>query len=360
MITRVNYFEIMSYLDYQEKVLLRSNKTIDRKWAHLRHLLNWADEIPFPEVSRLDDPSFSTFLLTDRNDGATEPLSPASMQRACLEARNFFLWAKEHKRSQYRKISVSWIDTLRPPRARGIQSMLVEREYYSLAEVRALLDFKPIRLIDARDQAAVAFLFLSGMRISAFVTLPLQCVDAVEGVVEQLPSKGVRTKNSKAARTYLLPIADLHSIVEDWHHRVENELAEDALWYPNLSADGNNWNISQEYGDSESRRLSFSRGLKRLCARAGIPYKSPHKLRNGHGVYGMKTVKTIEELKAFSQNMMHENMEITDRLYGKLSGKDVGSVIVNLKEKGSAMQTTDDPLFREFLAFREWLDKRRD
>jgi len=54
---------------------------------------------------------------------------------------------------------------------------------------------------------------------------------------------------------------------------------------------------------------------------------SPHKIRHGHGVYGIKRAKTIAELKALSQNMMHETVATTDGIYGQLADDDVTRII---------------------------------
>ncbi len=69
------------------------------------------------------------------------------------------------------------------------------------------------RLALQRDKAAIVFLFLSGMRIGAFCTLPINCVNIAARRIEQFPSRGVRTKNRKVATTTLLPIPALLSIV---------------------------------------------------------------------------------------------------------------------------------------------------
>lgn len=354
MINRANYFDIQKYLEYQEKWLQYHPSTIARKWGHLRHLLEWADEDLFPNLTR-SEKSFPKYLLEARNDEIDRMLSPASMQRACLEARNFYTWAKVHLAHRYKVVQEDWIQTIRPSRKRGIQSELRERKYYSLNDIRRIVDFEPERLIDERDRAATAFLFLSGMRISAFVTLPVRCVDIENQSVDQFPNTGVKTKNSKAARTFLLPVKDLFLIIESWHKKVKRELGDESLWYPVLTTDGMEWGASETLGSSESRRMSYSRGLTRLCNQAGVEYLSPHKIRNGHGVYGVKSVKTIEEFKAFSQNMMHESMEITDRLYGRLAGDDVRETIFSLGEDAPPKKLDED-IFMKFLAFQKWLE----
>ena len=61
-----------------------------------------------------------------------------------------------------------------------------------------------------------------------------------------------------------------------------------------------------------------------------LPYHSPHKFRHGHAVYALKNAKTVPDLKAVSQNLMHTNLSITDGVYGILSEKDVKEKIVSL------------------------------
>jgi hypothetical protein len=62
-------------------------------------------------------------------------------------------------------------------------------------------------------------------------------------------------------------------------------------------------------------------------------------------------VKDHEEFKAYSQNMMHESMEITDRLYGRLNNHDVKRIIQNDIERDGELAS----LIQEFM---EWKSKR--
>lgn len=61
-----------------------------------------------------------------------------------------------------------------------------------------------------------------------------------------------------------------------------------------------------------------------------MTYHSPHKFRHGHAVYAMKMAKDVSALKAVSQNLMHENLSITDGVYGVLSETDVRQQIATL------------------------------
>lgn len=60
-------------------------------------------------------------------------------------------------------------------------------------------------------------------------------------------------------------------------------------------------------------------------------YHSPHKFSHGHAVYALTMAKDVAALKAVSQNLMHENLAVTDGVYGILSERDVGAQIRGLR-----------------------------
>jgi integrase len=307
--------------------------TVHTYWQSLKHLLQWADARTFRDASKIM-PSFPEYLLTARNDrnknntDRGKPLTPKYMGKVLSHARAFFDWLRLYERG-YFVVTEAWIGTLQVRRSAGTQSRLLERSYWKLEDVRKITALKPSSLRERRDIAAFAFLLLSGMRIGAFVTLPLDCVDVARRRVMQLPERGVQTKNSKAAVTFLLPLPDLLEIVSAWDAHMRT-LADGAYnWYPSLGHDGQNEKPGLLVGQYTGRAEAFKQGLKQLCTLAGIPYKSPHKLRHGHGVYGVKNAKDIGQLKAISQNLMHANIGITDGIYGRLAEDDLSEIISN-------------------------------
>ncbi len=70
---------------------------------------------------------------------------------------------------------------------------------------------------DRRIRASAVFWFLSGIRIGAFVSLPIKAVDIENMTVKQWPRElGVKTKFQKHATTFLLNIPELLQVVIDW------------------------------------------------------------------------------------------------------------------------------------------------
>jgi len=112
-----------------------------------------------------------------------------------------------------------------------------------------------------------------------------------------------------------------------WDRRVQT-LPREALWYSTLTSDGMKLKAtSKAY---EGRNNVIERDVRIICARAGVPYQSPHKLRHGHVVHALKQAHNMAELKAISQNIMHASVVITDQVYGKLVNNNVRDVISNL------------------------------
>ena len=211
----------------------------------------------------------------------------------------------------------------------------------TLEEVRRLLAVPAVSMVEERNRAAVALLFLSGMRLGALMTLPIECVNLETLQIAQLPSKGVATKFHKAAVTSLLNIADLLEVVREWDGRIRAALPPEGYWFALIGQQrGGSGRLRTDKGgkDPLQKRPAFGKQIKKMCEAAGVPYKHPHCLRHGHAVYGVKHARTVEELKAVSQNLMHSSVSITDGLYGNLTSDDVNNVITRL---GGAAQFSE-------------------
>lgn len=189
-INRENYIEIKKYLDYQKRVRQCELATLKQKWAHLRHFLEWALSTRFYDAPKLRL-TFQNYILDARNDGINKPLSSTTMNRACHEVQEFYKWAKMYLPNDYKKISERWIETIRLSKTKMNMQGLEDRKYYSQDEVLKICSYKLKILIDMRDRPAVAPLYLSAMRITAFVSLPVRCVDIANMTVFQFPSEGV-------------------------------------------------------------------------------------------------------------------------------------------------------------------------
>lgn len=332
MINRENYRLVRAHLQYRKQVMQNDEGTISTYWQSLKHLLQWSDSRSFHDVQKVF-PSFPEYILTARNErhfnnkrDEGKPLTPKYMVKVLSHARAFFNWLRLHEKG-FSHISEAWTETIKLRRSAGMQSRLQDRHYWKLEDVQKIAALKPSCLRERRDIAAIVFMFLSGIRVGAFVTLPLECVDMKTRRIMQLPEKGVQTKNDKAAVTFLLPISELLGIVEAWDAFMRSQSGGVFNWYPSIDHEGVRVLPGLLKGKYTGRAEAFDEGMKKLCELAGVPYKSPHKLRHGHGVFGVKKAKDIGQLKAISQNLMHANIGITDGIYGKLAEEDLAEIL---------------------------------
>lgn len=326
MINRDNYWLIRDYLVYRGQVLQHSGLTLQTAYSWLKHLLRWADEETFTKAVWIR-PVFPQYLLTvETRYGQGAKLTQKGVAEACEYARHFFSWAREQFPSRFTKMNRLWVDTLRPPPMDDEPPK--QREYITLEMVRVAMAVPENDYVTRRDKAALAFLYLSAMRASAFCSLPLKCVSIETRQIQQFPTLGVKTKNRKAAVTRLHEIPDLIDVVAAWDAERREHNPPEALWYPAVGVNGKEGYVS-------SRPSALRAGLERLSVLAGQEYLSPHKARHGHAVYGLQHAKNMQDLKALSMNMMHSSIGVTDSIYAVLSEADAHNVIASLgKEIG--------------------------
>jgi integrase len=341
VINRDNNKLVQKFLAYRIEVDQITPGSKQKENTHLRYLLEWADKVEFVKASNIR-PTYPEYMLTARQDDQKGQLSAEYIKKVLATARRFFSWLVLN-RIGYKIIKASWIATLKVKR---LSNPPRNSEAVSLEEIRAIAKAPAMNTGERRTRAMAVMLFLSGMRIGAFVSLPQDCVDLNELVIYQYPSLGVRTKNSKSAKTTLLNIPELLEVVKAWDNEIRSTLPEKGLWFAPLSPDTgeiDKTNITP----GDHRMTSACKHLKAWLGKVGLKYHSPHKFRHGHIHYAMSHCKTIEEYKAVSLNVMHSSMEITDQFYSVLNDDQIHQRINKL---GSNIDiSTIDNLDRESL-----------
>ena len=327
MINRSNYLFVCAFLTYYADVLQHDPLTVQNYRGWLKHVLRWADATPFKRASAIR-PTFPRYLLTVCRSNH-QPLSPAGIRQICRGARGFFAWLRQTDPGLGRDFSADWLATLQPPAM--AEPPQVERQVVTLEMVRVLLSIPaaPDDLKTQRDRAAAAFLFLSGARASAFVTLTLDCVDIPARTVRQDPTLGVHTKNKKAAITRLLEIPDLLAAVAEWDTLVRSQGPGTGCWYTPLHSFLGSTSLAGA-PPGRFRKGQLAASLSQLFRKAGLPPLSPHKFRHGHAVYGLKLAQDMGDLKAISMNLMHASLAVTDKTYAVLSDRDFHERIARL------------------------------
>ncbi|MBS4060972.1 MAG: site-specific integrase, partial [Bacteroidetes bacterium] len=132
MIHRQNWLDVRTYLHHLDRVRQNSPETVKRMRAYLRHLLEWADETPFPKAKNID-PVYPAYLTA--NQGEDKKLAPASVSKGIAAARQFFAFARAEWPLRYKRVSESWISTLQPPRHFRAESRLPVHQFYTIEDV---------------------------------------------------------------------------------------------------------------------------------------------------------------------------------------------------------------------------------
>ena len=351
LLSRLNYKETRQYLEYCREVLHNSEGTCEFKRVAMDRLLKWATDIRFTRAPELR-PTYPQYL-------ANRGISVSYHTKQLSFVRQFFEFALRRWPGRYERVNHVYVDSLRS----NLKEKEVKRlQIYTLEDVRALVAVAPRSLAEERIQAAVAFLFLSGMRVGAFATLPLWAIhwDQTPVKINQHPKLGVRTKGQKAGNTYLLEhpeLEGLRKIAYRWHQKVAAATDGRGLYYAILTP-RRTFDPVQVTGDH--RAGSVRKYLRALCQRAGMEYLSPHRLRHCHTVYAWEKAKTMADLKAISQNLMHTSLKTTDEIYSRLVDDDVASSIANLGQGSQSKEELLNELIEEFFQQKIGISQDKD
>jgi hypothetical protein len=93
-------------------------------------------------------------------------------------------------------------------------------------------------------------------------------------------------------------------------------------------------------------RFGARSALQLLFTEAQMNYRSAHKFRHGHAVYGLLHAHTMADYKAVSRNLMHHDVTITDSIYAALLDDEVERRISTLGSNGVPLVKEDDEMER--------------
>lgn len=345
-INKGNWILINSYLKDRSEIDQLCPGSFVREQTYCRYILNWAGNTPFLKAHSIR-PTLPEYIKTARLSGEPTPLSPGYSNKVLATARRLFLWLEDNQKG-YKVIKRSWVSTIKLKRLIVAPKKLDAVTFPDILEIA----LAPVDgLIEERIRAAAVFLYLSGIRIGAFVSLPIKAVDLDTLSVIQYPSYGVRTKNGKYAITYLLEIPELLEIVKKWDIKIREILPGDGFWFAPLSPDTCEIDpFCRQIG--EHRESIARKNLTAWMKKVGLKYHSPHKFRHGHIQYGLAHSKSQADFKAVSLNVMHESIQITDQVYSKIPDNERQSRIRAFTS--SDLQNTDEEEYERYLRFRQF------
>ncbi len=197
---------------------------------------------------------------------------------------------------------------------------------------RAILSMPTGNDIDQEHQAMVAFLAFTCVRVSALISLRIKHINLAERLVTQKPPE-VKTKNSKFIQTYFVPLIgeDIIEIFISYYtrRREEKKCGYDDPLFPSEK-------LESIEGRFQSTGLSSNFWATSAPARAivkqafigcGIQAFCPHSFRHTLIRTAIERGMSLEQLKALSLNIGHENLETSLIHYGQISTHMQGKII---------------------------------
>jgi integrase/recombinase XerD len=266
-----------------------------------------------------------------------KPLSKVTVLQTLNALRAFFLWLAGQPGYRSR-ISYSDADYFRlSEKDTRIAKATSELPVPTLEQIRGVLAVMPHATeIERRDRSLIAFTLLTGVRDGALASLKLKHVDLAAAKVVQ-DAREVKTKFSKSFTTWFFPVGDdICAIVEEWivYLREEKLWGGDDPLFPATSV-VNGVDLKFEAAGLSRRHWSNAAPIRAIFrdgfTLAGLTYFNPHSFRKTLAQLGERVCRTPEELKAWSQNLGHEDVMTTLRSYGEVPSSRQAEIIRSLQ-----------------------------
>lgn len=341
------------YLVHLKDARGQSEPTIDAVAKALSRFEAYIGFVDFKTYRPEKAIAFKRHLADQVGQRSGERLSKATVYSTTNALKTFFQWLALQPGFR-RHLSYSDADYFRlSAKDARIATAHRESEGPTLEQIARVVESMPASSeIERRDRAIVAFTILTGARVNAVASLKLKHVDLANNAIEQ-DAREVRTKNSKTFTTWFFPVDDIYrTTVVEWVETLRTKLLwglDDPLFprtrvEPNADREFAAAGLAREHWSSTSPiRAIFAAAFER----AGLPYYHPHSFRKTLVRLGESCCRTPEELKAWSQNLGHEQVLTTLFSYGAVSGRRQAEIMRDLRPQSDS--EADEQLIRQMV-----------
>ena len=293
---------------------------------------------------------FKRHLAEQMSVATGKPLSKATLYSTMAALKAFFQWLAGQPgfRSRLTYSDADYFNL--SERDARIAKTRAEKPAPSLEQVRhVVLSMPSGDPIQCRDRALVAFILLTGARDGAVVSLKLKHLDLAEGRVVQ-DAREVATKFGKSFDSWFFPVGDdVRQIVEEWAAHLTNQKrwGPDDPLFPATRIEVGEGHHFQSVG-LDRRHWSTAGPIREVFRRAfkaaGLPYFSPHRLRDTLVALAEQRCRSPEEFKAWSQNLGHSQVLTTFTSYGSVPATRQATIIRGLVEGDTPSETALDEM----------------
>lgn len=314
------------YFHYQEQALGKSEQTI-RQIA--RSLARFEDSMGKRDFKSFDQRQAVGF----KEKLAKSGLAPATIHSTLNDVKLFFGWLGLQPGFK-RAIKPGDIEYLNlSDKAVRAATAQADKDYPTLQMIQKVVAAMPAEtVIEKRDRAMIAFTSISGVRDGALITLKLKHFDEHRLLVIQDPRE-VDTKFSKRIDTFLFPLNDaFEPIFLEWVAYLRNEefFGDHDPLFPKtaMGQDIDRCFIATGLSREHWANTSPVRAIFKAAFRnAGLPEFTPHPFRDMIVSEMYRRGLSVQEFKAWSQNLGHEGAMTTLTSYGKIALEEQGRLV---------------------------------
>ena len=303
----------------------QSEATIDQVAASIDRFEVYAKRADFRSFHTERVKAFKAHLAEERSARTSNRLSHATIYATLSNLRTFFQWLAGQPGYKQSFAFGDWEYFSPSGATTSIAKARRPSRAPTLTEIRHVIGLMPATTeIEQRNRAVVAFITVSGARVSAVASFQLGHIDIERRLVVQ-DARIVRTKFHKTFETWFFPIGDdLEQIVVDWVRYLLNEKGwgpKDPL-FPSTSV---GLNETGQFGPLGLARSPWSSTgplreiLREAFGRAGLAYPNPHSFRETLAAFGREHCEGLAEMQAWAQNLGHESLTTTFGSYAKVS-----------------------------------------
>ncbi len=318
----------------------------------------------FANFNKTKAMEFVRWLKTRGSKTPSGQISLSTQYGYLRRIKRFFEWLSDQP--SYKKILKNDIDFLRlSKKDTQIAISGTTKEMPTFEEAKKIIETIEIKNeIDERDRAMISLALITGIRVSALISLKMKNFNRRKKLVDQNPADGVKTKNSKKILTTFFPIGwnKPEQYFIKWHEYLESKgfQPEDPIFPSTLnqfSVENNNYSKELVSNKFWSTTGGARKIFEKRCKNAGLPYFHPHSFRHSIVSILSKTRLTEEEKRAISLNLGHANVGTTFGSYGYGSMDDERAVKIVQELKD--FQNSNKPMlsYKQKALLKEILEK---
>ena len=311
------------FMEYRKYARQLSDKSLDRELAALERFDVWNGRKDFNKFHRDWAMGFRDHLERAKTPRG-QPLGKSSARAIMATLREFTLWLSQQDgfRSRVRAADAEYFNLSRRDEAEARAAPA--RPAPSVKQAKRALQAMPTTTPhEMRDKALFALLCLTGIRITALISLRIKHVDLEDKSVTQNPRE-VATKFGKSMHTYFAKgFPEAEASLRAWITHLEDV----AIYGPYdplfpataLTASAQTGFQANGFARRPWKSTEPSRKIVNAAFKAvGLPTFGPQAFRHMLARHAAKTCTSVAEIVATSQNLGHTDVLTTFRNYGQI------------------------------------------